>query len=330
MSQIIEASVQAERIIKQGLEVRAGEEVIIVCDTATDMRMVYALAAAVQSAGAEYVICMTPSRRPGDKSTNVSKIIEKAYEGADVSIGITRTSGASIYNRRIWDLLKAGKIRHNSMVMRDMVNWIQGGALADYEALFAEGERLAALWRRSRTIEITTALGTQLSGQISNVVYVECGKAHKPGMQMAFSDGEVSQAPDEGTVNGTLVVDGPICYLGSHPQPVRLDIRDGRVVSCSGDPIAARRLNQIFAEVENATNIAEIGIGLNPESLFNGDFEEEKKARGTVHVAIGANVSYGGTVYSPIHMDMVIYKPTVTMDGKRIATDGAVVFETPA
>lgn len=327
MSQIIEASVQADRIIKQLMEVKHGEEVIIVCDTATDMRMVYALAGAVQAAGAEYVICMTPSRMPGQKSTNVSKIIEKAYEGADVSIGITRTSGASIYNQKIWDLLKEGKIRHNSMVMRDMVNWIQGGALADYESLYAEGERLAALWRQSKTIEITSPLGTNLKGNISNIVYVECGKAHKPGMQMAFSDGEVSQAPDEGTVNGTLVVDGPICYIGSHPEPVRLEIKNGRVVSCEGDPVAARRLNQIFAEVENAANVAEFGLGLNPDCLFNGDFEEEKKARGTLHMAIGANVSYGGTVYSPVHMDMVVYKPTVKMDGRLIVDNGVVVFE---
>lgn len=327
MSQVIEAVVQGDKIIKQLMEVKPGEEVIIVCDTATDMRMVYALAGAVQSIGAEYTICMTPSRQPGQKSTNVSKIIQKAYEGADVSIGITRTSGSSIYNEAIWNRLKGKKIRHCAMVMRDMVNWIQGGALADYPTLYLEGERLADIWRKGRTIEITNPAGTNLKANISNLVYVECGKAHKMGMQMAFSDGEVSQAPDERTVNGTLVVDGPICYIGSHAQPVRMEIKDGRVTSCTGDPIVTRRLNQIFDDVENATNIAEFGIGLNPECLLNGDFEEEKKARGTVHVAIGANVSYGGTTYSPVHMDMVIYKPTVKIDGKLIVENGVIVFE---
>ena len=327
MSQIIEATVQADRMIKQLLEVKPGEEVVIVCDTATDMRMAYALAGAVQSVGAEYVICITPSRMPGQKSTDVSKIIEKAYEAADVSIGITRASGASIYNKALSDQLHNKTIRHNSMAMRDMINWIQGGALADYEAIYAEGERLAELWGQGKTIEITSALGTHLTATISNIILVECGKAHKPGMVMAFSDGEVSQAPDEGTVNGTLVVDGPICYIGSHAEPVTLEIREGRVVSCVGDPVAARRLNQLFADVENATNIAEFGIGLNPACLFNGDFEEEKKARGTVHVAIGSNLSYDGKTYSPIHMDMVVYKPTLKIDGKLIVENGAIVFE---
>ncbi|MEW5899795.1 MAG: aminopeptidase, partial [Bacillota bacterium] len=328
VSLIIEASVQARKIIEQLLAVKAGEEVIIVCDTATDMRMAYALAAAVQAVGAEYTICMIPSRNPGDKSTNINKIVESAYQGADVSIGLTRSSGSSIYNQAIWDRLKAKKIRHCSMVMRDMDNWIKGGALADYEALYAEGERLAELWRRGKTIEITSPLGTDLKATIAGeVVYVECGKAHLPGMQMAFSDGEVSQMPNEGSASGRLVIDGPICYIGSHAEPITLEVANGKVYSCTGEGPAARRLKQILAEVENAANIAEIGIGLNPLSLRNGDFEEEKKARGNVHVALGANVSYGGTVYSPVHMDMVIYDATVRIDGKLIVENGTIVFE---
>lgn len=328
MSLIIDASIQARRIIEKLLAVKPGEEVIIVCDTATDMRMAYALAAAVQAAGAEFTICITPSRNPGDRSTNVNRVIEAAYQGADVSIGLTRSSGAAIYNRALWERLKAKRIRHCSMVMRDMDNWIKGGALADYEALFAEGERLAEVWRRGKTIEITTPAGTEFKASIAGeVVFVECGKAHLPGMQMAFSDGEVSQMPNEGTAHGRLVIDGPICYIGSHAEPVTLEVANGRVVKCYGEGPAARRLRQILEEVENADNIAEIGIGLNPMSLRNGDFEEEKKARGNVHVALGSNLTYGGTVYSPVHIDMVMYGATVKIDGRLIVDKGQIVFE---
>ena len=35
-------------------------------------------------------------------------------------------------------------------------------------------------------------------------------------------------------------------------------------------------------EVKDSDNIAEIGIGLNPACMFNGDFEEEKKAKGNL------------------------------------------------
>ncbi len=79
--------------------------------------------------------------------------------------------------------------------------------------------------------------------------------------------------------------------------------------------------------MENADNVAEVGIGLNPLSRRNGDFEEEKKARGNAHVALGDNVYYGGSVRSPIHMDMVLYRPTVQLDGRTVVEDGRVIEE---
>ena len=83
-------------------------------------------------------------------------------------------------------------------------------------------------------------------------------------------------------------------------------------------------LRQIVSSIDNANNIAEIGIGLNAACRQNGDFEEEKKGRGNVHVAIGDNVFYGGDVHSPVHMDMVLYRPTVRLDDRVIVEDGVV------
>ena len=82
-------------------------------------------------------------------------------------------------------------------------------------------------------------------------------------------------------------------------------------MSVGGDGPEAARLRQIVDTVANADNIAEFGIGLNGASLRNGSFQEEKKARGNVHIALGDNIYYGGTVRSPVHLDMVIYRPTV-------------------
>ena len=61
-------------------------------------------------------------------------------------------------------------------------------------------------------------------------------------------------------------------------------------------------------------NIAEIGLGLNPACMFNGDFEEEKKARGTCHIAMGNGFYYGQPARSTVHIDMVQYNPTVIFD----------------
>ncbi len=68
--------------------------------------------------------------------------------------------------------------------------------------------------------------------------------------------------------------------------------------------------------------LAEFGIGLNPLSRRNGDFPEEKKARGDVHAALGDNLFYGGNIQSAVHIDMVMYRPTVWLDQRVIVADG--------
>ena len=54
---------------------------------------------------------------------------------------------------------------------------------------------------------------------------------------------------------------------------------------------------------------------------------EEKKARGNVHIAIGDNIFYGGDIRSPVHMDMVIYQPTVIMDGQKVVDQGRLLYD---
>lgn len=101
-------------------------------------------------------------------------------------------------------------------------------------------------------------------------------------------------------------------------EPVRLDVQGGRVVKITGKGRACAQFQKIVGSVPNADNFAEIAVGINPASYRNGDFEEEKKALGNVHVAVGKM----GTVYSAIHMDLVVYDCTVAIDGKVVMQDG--------
>jgi leucyl aminopeptidase (aminopeptidase T) len=122
-----------------------------------------------------------------------------------------------------------------------------------------------------------------------------------------------------------VVVDGPIAHIGLPSSPIHLTVDGGRVTAVSGEGDAAGALRRIIETIPRADNIAEIGIGLNPRCRRNGDFEEEKKARGLVHVAIGDNVFYGGDVECAVHMDMVLYAPTVHLDDLLVVEDGRVV-----
>lgn len=326
-SRSIDVTRSADLIVRRLLAVKPGEQVAIVCDPHSEMSMAYALAGIVQSIGGEYTIMVMPTRET-DRKNDLTAVIERGLSAADCMIGLTGASGAPTYSSVVKDLYNAKKIRTISMVMRNLDNFTSGGALADYEALHDEGRRLESFWIQKTHIHITSPAGTDIEAPIAGErVFVECGFALEAGDEAAFSDGEVSQMPQVNTAEGVIVVDGPIAHIGLPASPITLEVEKGRVISVSGDCPEADELRRIIEMVENADNIAEFGIGLNPACRRNGDFEEEKKARGNVHIAIGDNVFYGGEIRSPVHMDMVIYKPTVVMDSQKVVDRGRISFD---
>ena len=317
--------VQSANLVgRELLAIRPGENVAIVCDDHSAMEMVHALASVASQAGAEFTILHQPSRPP-ERKNELSPMVEAAFEKTDVLISLTGSGGAPAYAASVKDLLKAKRLRTMSMVMRDLTNFTSGGALADYRELYAEGQTLAALWAAGRRMHITTEAGTDIAAPIgADEVIVECGYATEPGTNAAFSDGEVSSRPLEGEAEGVFVIDGPGAGIARPAAPIRVEVQGGRAVSVSGDGPEAAQLRHIVETVPGADNIAEFGIGLNGASLRNGSFQEEKKARGNVHIALGDNIYYGGTVRSPVHLDMVIYRPTVRLEDRVLVEKGVV------
>lgn len=325
-NRIIECIERADYLIGTCMAVKPGEEVLIAIDPQTDMRMANAIAAAALKRGAEYNISMMPVRGK-DKATIFPKTLELAMEACDVFIGMTTASGAAIYNNRLKELINEKSLRECSIVLRNIDNFTRGGALADYEKVYADGVKLQSVWRGKKKAHITTPAGTDLYMEMNQMEpIIECGIARNPGDAMAWSDGEVSLGPVIGTTHGKLVIDGPICYYGCPTTPVELKIENGRIVEViGGDPKICTEIRRQIAEVKDSDNIAEIGIGLNRNCLFNGDFEEEKKAYGTCHIAMGNGFYYGQPAKSTVHIDMVQYNPTIEMDGEIIVKDGKVL-----
>ena len=320
----IDVARSADLIIRRLLDVKPGEQVALVCDPHTEMSMAYALAGVVESVGGEYTILVMPTRGT-DRKNELTPPIERALEAADCLIGLTGSCGAPTYAKAVKHLFEQKRLRAISMVMRSLDNFTEGGARADYDVLYADGERLAGVWRTAERIRVTTPAGTDITAPIAGEeVFIECGFATEPGQEAAFPDGEVSQMPRKGTAEGVIVVDGPIAHVGVPDEPITLRVTAGRVTSVEGSSPQAVELRRIIEQVPDADNIAEIGIGLNPACRRNGDFEEEKKARGLVHIAIGDNVFYGGAVECAVHMDMVQYAPTITLDDRVVVEAGDV------
>src|SRR5919106_1276620 len=77
----------------------------------------------------------------------------------------------------------------------------------------------------------------------------------------------------------------------------------------------------------NGTNVAELGIGTNEKAILTGEILEDEKIGGTCHVAFGASAGIGGTVQVPVHLDCIVMRPTVELDGEAIVRSGELLVK---
>ena len=160
-NRIIECIERADYILGNLMAVKPGEEVLIVIDPETDMRMANAMAGAALKCGAEYGIYMMPIRGK-DKATIFPKSLELGMDACDVFVGMTTASGAAIYNNHLKELINQKKLREVSICLRHIDNFTRGGALADYEKVYADGLKLQEIWRGHKTAHITSPAGSDL------------------------------------------------------------------------------------------------------------------------------------------------------------------------
>jgi aminopeptidase len=71
--------------------------------------------------------------------------------------------------------------------------------------------------------------------------------------------------------------------------------------------------------------VAELGIGTNGRARPSGNVLEDEKILGSCHVAFGASAAIGGTVQVPVHLDCVVMKPDVSVDGEQFVREGALL-----
>lgn len=69
-------------------------------------------------------------------------------------------------------------------------------------------------------------------------------------------------------------------------------------------------------------NLAELGVGTNPNARQPDNILEAEKIKGTVHVAIGDNIHMGGQVESDLHDDFVQPGVDLYLDGRPVILQG--------
>jgi leucyl aminopeptidase (aminopeptidase T) len=308
------------------MNAREGDDVLIVADTKTDALVWQAFAAAAQEVGANPTVLITlplPFHH-----ANPPRPVAAALREANLAILVT--SKAMLHSTALEEISQGGtRVIASEEVTVEML--CSPAAAADYHAMEALGQRVMEIWTSGNEVRVLSALGTNISADIKGRAgYMCAGKCVplRPGssaLLCAFPDGEASIAPVEGTANGTVVWDTTMHHIGRIKEPIRAEFRDGRLVRLEGGDEAVR-LKDYLEEYgdEGARQLGEIAIGLNPGVVPTGVVRTDKKMYGAVHIALGMNTDVGGNNQSRLHIDGVICKPSVYIDGKGVVEDGMI------
>jgi leucyl aminopeptidase (aminopeptidase T) len=110
-------------------------------------------------------------------------------------------------------------------------------------------------------------------------------------------------------------------------EPIKIRVKNGYAVEISGGAGAAALRGKLEPLGAKAFNIAEFGIGTNDAARIIGSILEDEKVMGTIHIALGNNMSMGGTVDVPVHLDGIVKSPTVELDGALIMDRGKLLID---
>jgi leucyl aminopeptidase (aminopeptidase T) len=321
-TQSVEAT--ARRVVADYLAIRPGERFAIVVDTRTDDEIPLELARAALDLGADpVVLAIAPRQRSGEEPPVPAAA---AMAAADVVLCAASTS---LYHTTAKAAAQRAGARGDFNAPYRADAWRNGAMTADFFAIRARAERLAALWRTTRDVRVTSPVGTDLRATVAGREPMAwlTGICRNPGEVSALPGGEVSLPPVEGTTEGIVVWERVASDLGALDGPVTIEVRSGRAIGIDGGS-AADRLREIVATVRDADNIGEIGIGLNPDARIGDQITEAKKALGTVHVALGDSANeYGGLVECDVHLDGLVMRPTIEFDGRVVVDAGRHVYD---
>ena len=197
----------------------------------------------------------------------------------------------------------------------------------DFKILENKSRRISDLLSICKQVQLKTNSGTDLTFRISR----HKGSAHvcrvkDPGDFSFLPAGEASVTPDRASSKGVIVVDGSIPGIGIIENPIEICVKDGSGYKLSGKEEAEKLRKILKPYGKPSRNIAEFGIGTNPNAIITGESIEDEKALGTAHIALGNPNFEGGSLKGNLHVDLILKKPTVTLDGHLILKNGKIVI----
>ena len=190
--------------------------------------------------------------------------------------------------------------------------------------------RLASLMTAGSTMNVTSAKGTDINLDINGRVANNCpGIIKKPGEFGSPPDMEVNISPIENNSEGILVVDGSVTHpsVGVLNDDLFIHIQNGGIAKIEGSAAITKEIRSIFdaACSERAFVLAEVGVGFNNKARLCGHMLIDEGASDCLHFGFGSNHTVGGLNEVSFHIDFVMRKGSILIDGKTVIKNGGVI-----
>ncbi|HHY12358.1 MAG TPA: leucyl aminopeptidase [Firmicutes bacterium] len=309
----------AKTLVETCAGIEHGENVIVVVDYSM-MGIGQVIASMAYALGAKTdLIVASPREFDGQEPSDP---VAAALSNCDVFF--TAVDRSLTHTNSVADALRQGA-RGIGLTHFTEEMLISGGIDADFRGLAPRAKEVTSAIENASVIHLTTPAGTNLTmsskGRLGNAY--TCLVV--PGEFCPVPNVEANVAPLEGTSEGVIVVDGSIPYegIGLIREPITIKVSNGMLGEITGG-FQAKQLAEALEQQDDpkAYNLAELGIGLNPQCKFIGVMLEDQGVYGTVHIGTGTNITLGGNIKARSHYDLIMKKPTLVVDGRRIITSG--------
>jgi len=319
----------ARSVVRTCLQIRKEEDVLVITDpeTSTVGKALYEEAARVTDR--VLLVMMPKTQRPGkEPPAPVSEIMRQNR------VIMIATQSSLTHTRARANASRAGA-RIVSMPGITTELFENGGMTADYNALKREMNGMGGHFRRRRGVRVTSPAGTDVSFVIgARWILEDNGICNRPGQVSNLPAGRVFVLPLEGSMNGTIVIDGS-WEGGLLENKLSFKVEDGLVREIEGGEMADD-VNSIFEMAKTSLRgskrdmvrtAGEFGFGLNPKATgIVGNMLEDQVVRGSAYFGFGDNTAIGGSVAVGFHIRGVMKEPSVTLDGFSLIREGKITM----
>lgn len=327
-ARVVQLAATAAAFVRNTLALQAGEDVCIVTDTEVSPLVYYSLAGAVKAAGGTATVhVMEPLPVP---SAEPPRAVAAAMISCDFLINCC--SRSITHSDAAHEAYLERGIRYVVMSNATEDMFLRGAATADFDLVRDISLRTREALNAGTTIRITSPEGTDVTFDTTGRPFFPYYGEFLDGSTVTvFPGGEVNTTPNEDSGNGRIVFDAFMMEIGLLREPIVWDLEDGRIVRISGGA-EARRFEEIIETRgdEYSRYIGELSVGTNYAARSIGSALEDKEVYGRVHIACGTGVpaadgSWRPRYQSTLHLDGIISRPTLTVDGTTVVEEGEIL-----